>query len=93
MPRGHKDEIVYTGKALKIYEKVQKLETDLKSAKEELKVAYKDQIRAERAVAAREKKAAAIAAKKELKENKSKILKAIKESGRSVEEILEMLAR
>ena len=56
MPRGEKKEIVYTGKALKLHERIQKLEADLKASKEELKVAYKEQIKAERAAAAREKK-------------------------------------
>ena len=35
MPRGVKREVVYTGKALKLHEKIQKLEEDLKEAKEE----------------------------------------------------------
>ena len=91
MPRGVKREVVYTGKALKLHERIQKLEADLKASKEELKVAYKEQIKAEKVAAAKEKKAAAIAAKKEMKENKAKILKAIEESGKSVEEILSML--
>ena len=60
MPRGEKKEIVYTGKALKLHERIQKLEADLKASKEELKVAYKEQVKAERAAAAREKKAAAV---------------------------------
>ncbi len=88
MPRGVKKEIVYTGKALKLNEKVQKLEADLKSAKEELKVAYAEQLKAEKAALAKEKKAAAVAAKKAMKESKTKILKAIEESGKSPEEIL-----
>ena len=40
MPRGVKKEIVYTGKALKLHEKILKMESDLKAAKEELKIAY-----------------------------------------------------
>ena len=91
MPRGEKKEIFYTGKALKLHERIQKLEADLKASKEELKVAYKEQIKAERAAAAREKKAAAVAAKKALKENRTKLLKAIEESGKSPEEILTLL--
>lgn len=91
MPRGVKKEIVYTGKALKAHEKVLKLEADLKATKEELKIAYKEQIKAEKAAAARDKKAAAIAAKKELKENKAKIIKAIQESGKTIDEIMELL--
>lgn len=90
MPRGVKREVVYTGKALKLHEKIQKLETNLRAAKEELKVAYKEQLKAEKAAIAREKKETAAAAKKALKENQAKILKAIQESGKSPEEILEM---
>ena len=67
MPRGVKREVVYTGKALKLHEKIQKLETDLRAAKEELKVAYKEQLKAEKAAIAREKKETAAAAKKALK--------------------------
>ena len=37
MPRGVKKEIVYTGTALKLHEKIMKMESDLKAAKEELK--------------------------------------------------------
>ena len=33
MPRGVKREVVYTGKALKLHEKIQKLEADLKTAR------------------------------------------------------------
>ncbi len=91
MPRGVKREVVYTGKALKLHEKIQKMETDLRAAKEELKVAYKEQLKAEKAAIAREKKETAAAAKKALKENQAKILRAIQDSGKSPEEILEML--
>ncbi|NBH73067.1 hypothetical protein D3Z51_13760 [Clostridiaceae bacterium] len=92
MPRGVKKEIVYTGKALKLHERIQKMETELKAAKEELKIAYKEQVKAEKAAAIKEKKAAAAAAKKAMKENRSKILKAIDESGKSAEEILALLS-
>lgn len=91
MPRGVKKEVVYTGKALKLHEKVQKLEADLKTTKEELKIAYKEQLKAEKVALAKEKKAATIAAKKAMKENKARILKAIQESGKSPEEILALL--
>ena len=93
MPRRPKKEIVYTGKALKLHEKIQKLEIDLKATKEELKIAYKDQVKSEKAAAIRDKKAAAIAAKKEMKENKARILKAIQDSGKTPEEILELLSK
>ena len=91
MPRGVKKEIVYTGKAAKLNEKVQKLDADLKAAKEELKVAYKEQLKAEKVALAKEKKESAIAAKKALKENQAKILKAIQNSGKSPEEILDLI--
>lgn len=91
MPRGVKKEIVYTGKAAKLNEKVQKLDAELKAAKEELKVAYREQLKAEKAALAKEKKESAIAAKKALKENQAKILKAIQNSGKSPEEILNLI--
>ena len=80
MARGRRKEVTYTGKALKVYEKVQRLEAELKDAKAELKIAYKEQIK--------EEKEAAIRAKKE---NQEKILRAIEESGKTTEEILPLL--
>ena len=80
MPRGVRKERVYTGKALKAYEKVQKLEADLKAAKEELKVAYREQQKLEKQSAAKEKK-----------ETQAMLLKVIKESGKTPEEIMELL--
>ena len=80
MPRGVRKERDYTGKALKVYEKVQKLEADLKAAKEELKVAYREQQKLEKASAAKEKK-----------ETQAMLLKVIKESGKTPEEIMELL--
>lgn len=80
MARGRRKEATYTGKALKVYEKVQRLEAELKDAKAELKIAYKEQIK--------EEKEAAIRAKKE---NQEKILRAIEESGKTTEEILTLL--
>jgi len=91
VPRGVRKEVVYTGKALKLHERIQRLEADLKVAREELKVAYKAQLKAEKATLAKEKKNAAIAAKRAMKENKDKLLKAIEESGKSPEEILALL--
>ena len=91
MPRGPKKEIVYTGKAAKINEKVLKLDAELKAAKVELKTAYKEQIKTEKALAKKAQKEAALAAKKTLKENKTKLLKAIEVSGKTPEEILEFL--
>ena len=56
MARGVKKEITYTGKALKVHEKVLKLDADLKAAKEELKIAYKEQLKEEKAARAKAKK-------------------------------------
>lgn len=93
MPRGERKEIVYTGKAAKIYEKVQKLETELKAAKEELKLAYKEQIKSEKAAAKKAKQEAEAAAKKAQKELQEKLLKAIEESGKTPEEVMELLKK
>ena len=73
-------EINYTGKAAKAYEKVQKLEADLKAARAELKSAYAEQVKAEKT-----------AAQKELKENRARLLKAIEESGKTPDEISALL--
>ncbi len=80
MARGIRKQITYTGKAAKIHEKVLKLEADLKAAKEELKAAYKEQLKEEKA-----------AKQKADKENKEKLLKIIEESGKSAEEIMDLL--
>lgn len=80
MARGKRKAVTYTGKALKVFEKVQRLESELKDAKEELKIAYKEQLKEEKELAIKTKK-----------ENQDKILKAIDESGMSTEEILTML--
>ena len=80
MARGRRKEVTYTGKALKVYEKVQRLEAELKDAKAELKIAYKEQIKEEKETAIRAKK-----------ENQEKILRAIEESGKTTEEILTLL--
>lgn len=91
MARGVRKERVYTGKALKAYEKVQKLESELKVAKEDLKTAYKEQVKAERAAAVKAKREAEAVAKKAQKELQTKLLKAIEESGKTPEEVLELL--
>ena len=80
MPRGVKKVIEYTGKAAKAFEKVQKLEADLKAAKEELKVAYRAQVKEEKAAA----KALENAQKEEL-------MKALKSSNKSIDEIMGFL--
>lgn len=91
MARGVKKEITYTGKALKAHEKVLKLEVDLKAAKEELKTAYKEQIKAEKAAEAKTRKEEAAAKKKAEKEAQDKLMKAIKALGKTPEEILALL--
>lgn len=93
MARGPRKEVVYTGKALKAHEKVVKLEADLKAAKEELKVAYKEQVKAEKAAAAKAKKEADAALKKALKEKQSDLAKALKESGKSIDDVIAMLSQ
>lgn len=80
MPRGVKKEIEYTGKAAKVFEKVQKLEADLKAAKEELKVTYRAQVK--------EEKAAAKALENSQKEG---LMKALKSSNKSMDEIMGFL--
>lgn len=82
MPRGKRIAPNYTGKAAKVYERVQKLESELKAAKAELQVAYKEQLKEEKE-----------AAKVKAKEDEAAILKAAKESGRSAEDIIALLAR
>ena len=82
MARGVRKAVTYTGKAGKIHEKVLKLETDLKAAKEELKMAYKEQLKEEK-----------LSKQKEEKEKKAKILKIISQSGKTPEEILEILEK
>lgn len=80
MARGIRKPVTYTGKAAKIHEKVLRLEADLKAAKEELKAAYKEQLKEEK-----------LARQKAEKENREKLLKIIEESGKTPEEILDLL--
>ena len=80
MARGIRKQVTYTGKAAKIHEKVLKLEADLKAAKEELKAAYKEQLKEEK-----------LARQKTEKENREKLLKVIEDSGKTPEEIMELL--
>lgn len=80
MARGKRKIVTYTGKALRVFEKIQGLESELKNVREELKIAYKEQLKEEKELAIKAKK-----------ENQDKILKAIDESGMTTEEILTML--
>lgn len=80
MPRGKRREIVYTGKAADINNKILETEAELKQLRADLKVAYKEQLKAEKAAAAAKEKA-----------DMDKLVKAIKKSGKSAEEILAMI--
>ena len=80
MPRGKRREIVYTGKAAEINDKIIKTEAELKQLKADLKVAYKEQLKAEKVAAAAKEKA-----------DMDKLVKAIKKSGKSAEDILAMI--
>ena len=80
MPRGQRREIVYTGKAADINNKILETEAELKQLRADLKVAYKEQLKAEKAAAAAKEKA-----------NMDKLIKVIKKSGKSAEEILAMI--
>lgn len=80
MPRGKRREIVYTGKAADINNKIFETEAELKQLRADLKVAYKEQLKAEKAAAAAKEKA-----------DMDKLVKAIKKSGKSAEEILAMI--
>lgn len=80
MARGVRKPVTYTGKAAKIHERVLKLDAELKAAKEELKAAYKEQLKEEK-----------LAKQKADKEKKEEIIKLINQSGKTPDEILEML--
>lgn len=77
MPRGKRIERVYTGKAAKLDEKVKALEETLKAERE---AAYKEQLKEKR----KSKKAQAAQRQKDL-------LKAAENSGKSIDELIEMI--
>lgn len=77
MPRGKRIERVYTGKATKLDEKVKALEETLKAERE---AAYKEQLKEER----KPKKAQAVQRQKDL-------LKAAENSGKSIDELIEII--
>lgn len=91
MARGVKKEITYTGKALKIHEEILSLEAKLKALKEELKVAHKEEIKRLKEEEKKAKKAADIAAKKELDRKKNDLFLALKASGKSIDDVIDML--
>lgn len=80
MPRGVRRQITYTGEAAKIHDKIIRHEEELKTLRENLKTAVKRQ----------EQEAKVVAKKKQIDEEKQ-ILKLIKESGKTTEEIIALL--
>jgi len=80
MPRGVRKQVEYTGKAAKAQEKVLRLQEELQQARRELKAAYREQLREEKA-----------AAGKKAKEDQAILLRAFKNSGKSVEEVLQAI--
>lgn len=81
MPRGVRKQVEYTGKAAKAQEKVLRLQEELQQARQELKAAYREQLREEKA-----------AAGKKAKEDQAILLRAFKNSGKSVEEVLQAIS-
>ncbi len=81
MPRGVRKQVEYTGKAAKAQEKVLRLQQELQRARQDLKTAYREQLREEKA-----------AAGKKAKEEQAILLRAFKNSGKSVEEVLQAIA-
>ena len=81
MPRGVRKQVEYTGKAAKAQEKVLRLQQELQRARQDLKTAYREQLREEKA-----------AAGKKAKEEQAILLRAFKNSGKSVEEVLRAIA-
>lgn len=77
MPRGVKQPVEYTGKAARANEKVLRLEQELRQARLERKLAYKEQLKEQKAQAG-----------KRQKEEQQMLMKAIRESGKSIEELL-----
>ncbi|HIY10845.1 MAG TPA: hypothetical protein H9840_06075 [Candidatus Anaerofilum excrementigallinarum] len=80
MPRGVKQPVEYTGKAARANEKVLRLEQELRQARLERKLAYKEQLKEQKAQAG-----------KRQKEEQQMLMKAIRESGKSMEELLQAI--
>ena len=80
MPRGVKQPVEYTGKAARANEKVLRLEQELRQARLERKLAYKEQLKEQKAQAG-----------KRQKEEQQILMKAIRESGKSMEELLQAI--
>lgn len=80
MPRGVKQPVEYTGKAARANEKVLRLEQELRQARLERKLAYKEQLKEQKAQVG-----------KRQKEEQQMLMKAIRESGKSMEELLQAI--
>lgn len=77
MPREKRIERVYTGKAAKLDEKVKTLEETLKAERE---AAYKEQLKEERK-----------AKKNQAAQRQKDLLKAAENSGKSIDELIEII--
>ena len=80
MPRGVKQPGEYTGNAARANEKVLRLEQELRQARLERKLAYKEQLKEQKAQAG-----------KRQKEEQQMLMKAIRESGKSMEKLLQAI--
>ena len=80
MPRGKRIERIYTGKAAKLDEKVKALEETLKAVKAEREAAYKEQLKEERK-----------AKKNQAAQRQKDLLKAAENSGKSIDELIEII--
>ncbi len=80
MARGPIVAKVYTGRAKEINDKIEAMKVEIKNLQEELKVAYKEQLNSEKA-----------AKKAQAKKDEEEVLKAIRKSGKSKDEILQLL--
>ena len=80
MPRGKRIERVYTGKAAKLDEKAKALEETLKAVKAEREAAYKEQLKEERK-----------AKKNQAAQRQKDLLKAAENSGKSLDELIEII--
>lgn len=80
MPRGKRIERVCTGKAAKLDEKVKALEETLKAVKAEREAAYKEQLKEERK-----------AKKNQAAQRQKDLLKAAENSGKSIDELIEII--
>lgn len=80
MPREKRIERVYTRKAAKLDEKAKALEETLKAVKAEREAAYKEQLKEERK-----------AKKNQAAQRQKDLLKAAENSGKSIDELIEII--